>query len=461
MKRKMTMKMPDGNTIIHEMDDEGAAMHKNVLAAQRQGEPPAKKYLDKVASKGQGGDTELAHVNSYEAQLLKMMGGAGTVNPSTGLKEYYVRPRTAPVSNSAPILPYSPPPVAQPAPITYPGVYPTQSAPVSNSAPVTNPVPIPITSDAIANQAPTVQPVSTGIPQAPPPASLGFNPDGSLRTNPVTTVGGTPSYEELLKSATGPTANNPTPNVTTMTPTGDTSTPGGYYTPNATEDPIYNVPGAVGYTPSQAPAPVASPTSTVTTQPAATATQAPATTQPVATTQPAVTTAQPAADPGTFNLDPNLKPFSVSASNSQSGLPNQYRDQLLSSLMPQLQDSVTNMGANYDKYTNEALGSYQQMMQNALRKNIPSSIAGMANRGIINSTEGNKILSDTYSNAAIDASNKGYTTAMQSAIGKAGMPSILAQIAQLGNGSNSNSFSYQEDPTVMARAMADLISGMM
>jgi len=42
-----------------------------------------------LASKGRYGDTMLAHINPQEAALLKSMGGAGTVNPQTGLREFY------------------------------------------------------------------------------------------------------------------------------------------------------------------------------------------------------------------------------------------------------------------------------------------------------------------------------------------------------------------------------------
>lgn len=41
-----------------------------------------------VASKGRGGDTVLAHINPEEARLLRSRGGAGTINPATGLPEY-------------------------------------------------------------------------------------------------------------------------------------------------------------------------------------------------------------------------------------------------------------------------------------------------------------------------------------------------------------------------------------
>ena len=43
----------------------------------------------KVAKMGRNGDTELAHINPVEADMLKYLGGSGTVNPKTGLKEYH------------------------------------------------------------------------------------------------------------------------------------------------------------------------------------------------------------------------------------------------------------------------------------------------------------------------------------------------------------------------------------
>lgn len=42
----------------------------------------------KIATGGQGGDTELVHVNRREAEMLRRMGGSGDINPNTGLREY-------------------------------------------------------------------------------------------------------------------------------------------------------------------------------------------------------------------------------------------------------------------------------------------------------------------------------------------------------------------------------------
>ena len=44
-------------------------------------------YAD-IAAMGDGGDTQLAHVNEKEVKLLKKYGGAGTINPATGLREF-------------------------------------------------------------------------------------------------------------------------------------------------------------------------------------------------------------------------------------------------------------------------------------------------------------------------------------------------------------------------------------
>jgi hypothetical protein len=61
---------------------------KNKLTTQQKVE--LFKYLYKeIAGKGIKGDTELAHINTFESRILRMFGGAGTINPETGLKQYF------------------------------------------------------------------------------------------------------------------------------------------------------------------------------------------------------------------------------------------------------------------------------------------------------------------------------------------------------------------------------------
>ena len=54
-----------------------------------------KELYNDIASKGQDGDTLLAHINPYEAELLKAHGGSGTINPTTGLPEFKSVVKTA------------------------------------------------------------------------------------------------------------------------------------------------------------------------------------------------------------------------------------------------------------------------------------------------------------------------------------------------------------------------------
>jgi hypothetical protein len=48
-----------------------------------------KRLYKEVAGMGINGDTELAHINKHEGAILKMMGGAGTINEETGLIQYF------------------------------------------------------------------------------------------------------------------------------------------------------------------------------------------------------------------------------------------------------------------------------------------------------------------------------------------------------------------------------------
>ena len=50
--------------------------------------PVSPGQLAGMAQMGRNGDTQLAHINSEEAAMLKQMGGTGTINPATGLPEY-------------------------------------------------------------------------------------------------------------------------------------------------------------------------------------------------------------------------------------------------------------------------------------------------------------------------------------------------------------------------------------
>ena len=60
-----------------------------LLRADIQETSDLKSIAKMLADKGRGGDTMLAHITPKEVKLLKEAGGAGTVNPDTGLMEFY------------------------------------------------------------------------------------------------------------------------------------------------------------------------------------------------------------------------------------------------------------------------------------------------------------------------------------------------------------------------------------
>jgi hypothetical protein len=55
-----------------------------------------------LQDKGRNGDTILAHINPREAALLREQGGSGTINPETGLPEFYDDDYGVPIEQSLP-----------------------------------------------------------------------------------------------------------------------------------------------------------------------------------------------------------------------------------------------------------------------------------------------------------------------------------------------------------------------
>jgi hypothetical protein len=129
----------------------------------------------------------------------------------------------------------------------------------------------------------------------------------------------------------------------------------------------------------------------------------------------------------------------VNQANNFSGLDTAQRNALMNAIAPQLTSAVANMPANYDAYTGNAVDSYQQMIQNAIQKQAPQLIGQLANRGILSSTQGNDILAKMLTDTATAGSTKGYEAAMHAALAKANMPTVLGQLAQLGQYSQGSS----------------------
>jgi hypothetical protein len=61
---------------------------KNKLSTKQKVELFNYLYQD-ISGKGIKGDTKLAHINTFESRILRMLGGSGTINQETGLKQYF------------------------------------------------------------------------------------------------------------------------------------------------------------------------------------------------------------------------------------------------------------------------------------------------------------------------------------------------------------------------------------
>lgn len=68
------------------------------------------KMAQKVEAAGRNGDTMLAHITPQEALMLRMMGGSGTINPQTGLPEFFLKKLVSAVAQVikplAPLIPF-------------------------------------------------------------------------------------------------------------------------------------------------------------------------------------------------------------------------------------------------------------------------------------------------------------------------------------------------------------------
>lgn len=73
---------------IQKAQSRPAGMEEEMPAFAKGGIVSLKKKAEQVRRAGRDGDTMLAHITPREAQALKAMGGAGTINPATGLPEF-------------------------------------------------------------------------------------------------------------------------------------------------------------------------------------------------------------------------------------------------------------------------------------------------------------------------------------------------------------------------------------
>jgi hypothetical protein len=82
------IKLMRGETAMAPMMEGPGAEAQGPMPMAKGGLADAAQYL---ASKGRYGDTMLAHITPEEADMLQRMGGSGTINPETGLPEFFLK----------------------------------------------------------------------------------------------------------------------------------------------------------------------------------------------------------------------------------------------------------------------------------------------------------------------------------------------------------------------------------
>lgn len=80
-----------GTVILQAQQQRQGAMQQAPMPPAQFAEGGIAEAARLVAGRGRSGDTMLAHITPEEARLLRSRGGAGTINPETGLPEFFLK----------------------------------------------------------------------------------------------------------------------------------------------------------------------------------------------------------------------------------------------------------------------------------------------------------------------------------------------------------------------------------
>lgn len=138
---------------------------------------------------------------------------------------------------------------------------------------------------------------------------------------------------------------------------------------------------------------------------------------------------------------------------SRAGLGQEYIDQIMSSVIPQLTSSVEGFEGNVDEFTNQALGLARSTGQDLLSGVLQTNLNSLVGRGMMDSKVAGTALGAATGDVLKNIQNQTMQAGMEGAKLKLGMPDMLAQLAQLGQVSES------ADPSVPDRIIATLFSG--
>ncbi len=139
---------------------------------------------------------------------------------------------------------------------------------------------------------------------------------------------------------------------------------------------------------------------------------------------------------------------------ARKGIGQDYISQIMGSVVPRLTDSVENYESNIDQYTGEAVAQSRGNTRDLLDNVLQSSLNSMSSRNMLNSSIAENVMGNATGEVLKNISNQNFQAGMEGAKLKVGAPDMLAQIAQLGNISES------QDPSVPQQILSSTITGM-
>ena len=152
-------------------------------------------------------------------------------------------------------------------------------------------------------------------------------------------------------------------------------------------------------------------------------------------------------------IDMSLNPYSYSnstttgkstnnsSSSSFSGLDAATRNALMSAVMPSLTQSITELPGAIGDYTQNAVNLYNNQARQGYMETIPQVLENLGARGLSIGNLGGNVVSNAMRGINTDAANKAYEAGMTEANLRYGLPTVLGNLASLGQYSQGSSSS--------------------
>jgi len=138
---------------------------------------------------------------------------------------------------------------------------------------------------------------------------------------------------------------------------------------------------------------------------------------------------------------------------SRQGLDQTYINDLMSVLMPELKGSIGNYRDDVDTLTGQAVGLARNTTQDMMKEMMQSLTSNMNVTGMTDSTVMSDAMGTASSGILSNLSNQVLEAGMEGAKLNLGMPSMLGQLAGLGQTSTS------QDPSIPDRILASIYTG--